>query len=726
MDHHAVHILELCEPQENPFSTRREASPQISHARRIVDPPRISVSSSISRPPSFAPSTDSHIYFDLEGMDIPKSRLRTGSGHPHRNEDRDSFIELASPPLLGADSDNGGDISPLMPTFVDPDLPSSARSSLDLNDPLPVRPPVSPRSLSSSSIPRPPKPPVPTAPKPKFRPSSSARSSPLLAPSSPQSRPGSLDIGRSVRSLPPTTNVLNPQERAELIRKTRKLTQVFGKTPAASVVAQALAPPVDASSKRGRHRFAASVIDEGTYAAWPPPEDTKYISANPRRYSTPLSSDQISFLSSDSVVSLSASLRDLATTDDEGPVEASQIPAPSRVGAESPTSFMELQEADLSHDDTSSIMTAESPKLARRRPGSPKPSLWDGMSPEEVAEEERRQKRERLAKLHRFLGSRIPAGLVLGTGDDGPALPPVAPDAASTSDLFGKGRVQRRRSSSAAAFPTNWSPDVDRVKEDLDEREKAINVRRAAKMEKLFGVLPPQTLYHTRQKSVTFAPGSLPTSGPLSSSPGGFPSSPTKRNVNQSAYSKAKAKGKKRHDRPATPESSRNLLSRESTDTISEVYMHYRHSLNSLNAIIDRDDKESIAQLHEYLNGERALPPIGRESEEDLDQPTNSSSVQLERRRSLPSRPSIVSLSSEFNSVPPSPEMTEFQLRRRKAAKLTSFFGVDYRDVIGDLLESIEKGVEEESGKGNLNADEVQDLMLKLRRLRSKRNVLTN
>ena len=47
------------------------------------------------------------------------------------------------------------------------------------------------------------------------------------------------------------------------------------------------------------------------------------------------------------------------------------------------------------------------------------------------------------------------------------------------------GMGSRRRSSSAAEFKSNWSGPDDRVKEELDEREKAINVRRAVKMEKV-------------------------------------------------------------------------------------------------------------------------------------------------------------------------------------------------------------------------------------------------
>jgi hypothetical protein len=56
----------------------------------------------------------------------------------------------------------------------------------------------------------------------------------------------------------------------------------------------------------------------------------------------------------------------------------------------------------------------------------------------------------------------------------------------------------------------------------------------------------------------------------------------------------------------------------------------------------------------------------------------------------------------------PKPGATDFQLRRRRAAKLTHFFGVDYRQIMTDILESIEKGVEEERRRGTLQAEEVE------------------
>ena len=44
-----------------------------------------------------------------------------------------------------------------------------------------------------------------------------------------------------------------------------------------------------------------------------------------------------------------------------------------------------------------------------------------------------------------------------------------------------------------------------------------------------------------------------------------------------------------------------------------------------------------------------------------------------------------------------------FEQKRRRAAKLTNFFGVSHRDIMDDILESIESGVEEDAGSGTLN-----------------------
>ena len=104
----------------------------------------------------------------------------------------------------------------------------------------------------------------------------------------------------------------------------------------------------------------------------------------------------------------------------------------------------------------------------------------------EVHEGEQRRKREKLVKLHRFLGSRVPTDLVLGLDltQSSPILPPASPDVGE-ADTRKKFRMLRRRSSSYAEYTRPLTAQEDRMKSELDMQEKALNVRRAAKMEKV-------------------------------------------------------------------------------------------------------------------------------------------------------------------------------------------------------------------------------------------------
>jgi len=81
----------------------------------------------------------------------------------------------------------------------------------------------------------------------------------------------------------------------------------------------------------------------------------------------------------------------------------------------------------------------------------------------------------------------------------------------------------------------------------------------------------------------------------------------------------------------------------------------------------------------------------------------------------------MVSIASEYSIPSPRPEVTDFQARRRRAAKLTQFFGVDYRELISDVLESIENGLELERKRGTLDTEEVEDLLARLQDVRVKR-----
>jgi hypothetical protein len=49
-----------------------------------------------------------------------------------------------------------------------------------------------------------------------------------------------------------------------------------------------------------------------------------------------------------------------------------------------------------------------------------------------------------------------------------------------------------------------------------------------------------------------------------------------------------------------------------------------------------------------------------------------------------------------------------FQARRRRAAKLTNFFGATYRDLFGEVLNRIERGMLEEARHGEMSQDEMK------------------
>ena len=121
-----------------------------------------------------------------------------------------------------------------------------------------------------------------------------------------------------------------------------------------------------------------------------------------------------------------------------------------------------------------------------------------------------------------------------------------------------------------------------------------------------------------------------------------------------------------------------------------------------------------MERLHGFIHGDTTEEPPLREFtrqpavEEEAEEPTTPKAI---RRRSLPTRASVTSLSSEFSvmtTTTVSAEEKTFQARRKRAAKLTQFFGVDYRDLMSEIIDSIEQGLQEESGRGTLRPDEVQ------------------
>ncbi|KAG2022774.1 hypothetical protein CC2G_000499 [Coprinopsis cinerea AmutBmut pab1-1] len=648
------------------------------------------------------------------------------------------------------------------------------------------------------------KPPLPTTPKPIFsrRALSPQSSSPSQSPVAPSLVFEGYETSNG--DLPPTTNWLAQEERADLIRKSRKLARVFGRTPGPDVMAYQDCSRT-AQILAGKHRHqrtplsfsndldaASSGLRRRRASAWPSPTES-HFSLSSRRHSAPLSPDDISFLNVSSPL-YEASMSQVASQfrnesaaqSPESQANSVGIVVTKETGASSSprTSFIDLygsdEEQDHHDDDDDEISVLGESSITKKSKSRPESILSENMTPEEQAEEERRRKREKLAKLHRYLGSRVPANLVLGVHDPESNLPPASSperrrsmkiSSSEAEDSIGKKAWLRRRQSSSAALPPTWLDELERRKEELDTKEKALNVRRAQKMEKVFGVAPPQTLYHTRHSPSPSLPYVTPKAIASLNLPSLKPSSEPvlfTRNPNQPSYQKTKGK---KNNRPGTAESSKALLPKgrrsssvgfdeishnhtRSSDAFhpgllgpgsyhtnnqhgSDVYNHYQHSIHSLNDILDRDDRESLLELHNYINGEGDSPDGLRDDGSPLEDLSNRSirsrrhsdaSIKTERRRSLPTRSSNASLNSEISLVvaasPSKPDITDFQLRRRRAAKLTQFFGVHYRELISDVLDSLENGLEHERKRGTLQAEELEDLAQRLRELRVKREGL--
>jgi hypothetical protein len=497
---------------------------------------------------------------------------------------------------------------------------------------------------------------------------------------------------------PPTTNLLRPWERADLVRKNRKLTQLLGETPSplsvTSLRTSARASSVEPSSRAGRYRTGRAS-----------PTSAHLIDTLRRHSSPPSPIETVSYVELSQAGEGGGHMRGKdMERGNRGQPESDAVKVIESA------SFMDLS---LSDDENPSFAHVQSPHSFRSPPPSRPFDSPDSMANLYSPDDERRRRREKIAKLHRFLGSHVPTSLVLGLNDVDDALPALDPPVTNSRPRY----PNRRRSSSAAEFKRNWFGSDDRVKEELDEREKAINVRRAVKMEKMFGVQPPQTLYHTRH-TPKLTDRVHSTEWPSHTEREAV--RPAGRNVNQSSYVN---KGNKvnRHRAGSHSESIIPLLDPPGSpgSRASAIYMHYRYSLDSLSEIIDRDDRESLAELHSILTNDQP----GAEGYITPTREDGVKNVRSERRRSLPTRSSNLSLASQFNlSSPSSPEMASFQARRRQAAKLTHFFGVEYRDLIGDILESIEHDVQEESHRGSLRPEEIQDLLVKLRTLKTKRS----
>jgi len=260
---------------------------------------------------------------------------------------------------------------------------------------------------------------------------------------------------------PATTNLLDVGERADLVRKTRKLTRVFGETPnVEDVVSQDINRLATCEAGREHDTQARACYVRRV---------SDHLNLPSRSYSP----DNVSFITISPTLDEHEIDTPLALHQGESAVQGNFQSTLHHKKSESVRSCSPISFIDLS-DDGSSIDTTLLP---------PAHSLGTRFVDQE---RERRQKRERLAKLHRFLGSQVPVDLVLGINNNNVScLPPLQDRSTRTrvSDKnAGKTWMKHHSSRSVILEPTTWSGDFERSKVD---RERIAFVRRAQKMEKV-------------------------------------------------------------------------------------------------------------------------------------------------------------------------------------------------------------------------------------------------
>ena len=348
-------------------------------------------------------------------------------------------------------------------------------------------------------------------------------------------------------ALPATSNTLDPQERADRLKQNRKIVQVLGPTamPATQTPPRAVSasphrftrsdslPTESLNAQNLRENRLQGDEERSTHAlasksSWSALDQTTiFLHANGRRHSSPLSPslhapEYYSRRDPDNA-SLSSLGSIIEPTDDK------QTHTP-RSG--SPTSFIDLSDDDgmktpkrrrsvervivsdiESQDDhmgsgASASVHAESsgmgPLQAKNHfvdssslsddEGHRVDQRWKAEPQGEEWQRERQRKRQQLAKIHRYLGSKVPAELVIGfssaTAEEMIASPvPERPRTTDDAPVDSVKESQKRRRSFSAAQVNpveHRRPEPVRTLTDtLSSSEKRAIIKRAQKIEQV-------------------------------------------------------------------------------------------------------------------------------------------------------------------------------------------------------------------------------------------------
>ncbi|KDQ14500.1 hypothetical protein BOTBODRAFT_44609 [Botryobasidium botryosum FD-172 SS1] len=543
-------------------------------------------------------------------------------------------------------------------------------------------------------------------------------------PSSPLVRPASAcETEWDAVDRPPTTNVLSTSERNELLRKNRKLQQVLGETP----VPLPFVGGNDVSSYRLQLERLPLSQRRHSYTSPPPP-----LSWHDQTHSYPIAISPPTPNEMAQTIVHGRRPRPLSSPASPaffGSFDHPYSPRNNIIDYDQPSTppFTPMpnkgQEVEFPNaEQTNAMYTVPSPHSLSSFTSTEGSSIAMGYEPEPTSPTHA-QKRAKLAKIHRFLGSRVPPHLVLGLPQPleealARDLPDPAPEP-RTETRRASGNWGEKQGDNRDSWWALWeenereggagggSGDGD-VELRLTGEQRAQCVKRKVKMEKMFGALPPQTLYQPRP-----------------------PAAPQSQHDDDESYDE------------------KGALS-DAASGMSPQYLQHRTSLLSLAMIVESNDKKSLTRMLAcYQSGDDDQESLLSSSDSEIDfedameegshahiprRPSNPGGV---RRRSNYSMEQAPTISHAYGSayagdwVEPSPDPAEalpidfnalgFQQRRRRAEKLQRIFGVDYRTLFKEVLDNIENEVKDDRSRGVLSSAELQELLAKLKSLESKR-----
>ncbi|ORY55549.1 hypothetical protein BCR35DRAFT_310051 [Leucosporidium creatinivorum] len=508
---------------------------------------------------------------------------------------------------------------------------------------------------------------------------------PISDSSSPVGSPTrrvSLDSAR----LPPTTNALSALDRKELVKRSRKLEQMFGVPMEEEAVEKVLL--------KGQHERRQSSAEEHHQKMLP-------------RKSTP--------------------------------TRPMTLPGRSRsFSHQSPSSPADDDSNDLALplDALQMVRSHSSPggtPSASRHPPSPTESYFPTASRIHNAmaysalggtpEQQKEERRKKLAKLQRLLGEKVPAEIALSDSPGRGAGGGAASMGRSASRLggmlrgkgFGRGKDKEKggRKEEELVVVERQEMDSGSTSSRESGRHKALeplnSMSKARKLENLFGDLPPKSLFSHAQRD---------------------------------------------HDRDTRRDSDASVLTRAtSTRTIDS----YRNSIASLQHLVEADPEALDAIVEIYADTARAAstdelggPAIGESSartEESTPEKEGSEVELTEATRKAedssppppipsttttaptPLLPSSSSPELPPSPTPPPPSAAAVSLTRprslnaphshsrtsRRATKLSQFFGTTRGEVWGMLLDDLQSAIEEEE---DLDEEERSEVLGGVSRLR--------